>query len=82
MPFYARPLCRKAEADADRFIDAPHGVVVELAHLFLKAVLIDGSDLLEQHNGILLQAGAVCMQGNVRRQVRLIPLAPRRSPSG
>jgi hypothetical protein len=38
-------------------------------------VLINGADLLQKHNGILLQTGALSMERNVRGQVCFVALA-------
>ena len=66
---------REAEADGDGRVDLIHDALVRVAHVLAQAAFVDGADLLEQDDGVLIQPHVVPGERNVRREPRLAGLA-------
>lgn len=47
---------RQAKADRNGVVDLIHHGRIEPAHVLAQAALVNGADLLEQHDGVLRQA--------------------------
>lgn len=52
-----------------------HDALVRVAHVLAQAAFVDGADLLEQDDGVLIQPHVVPGERNVRREPRLAGLA-------
>ena len=55
---------RQAKADRNGVVDLIHHGRIEPAHVLAQAALVNGADLLEQHDGVLRQADVPAGQLN------------------
>ena len=62
---------RQTEADLDRVIHYSHRRVVEMPHLLLEPLLVEGSYLLEEYHAVLGKSYIGCGYIYVRRELGL-----------
>ena len=63
------------KADGQGFVDLRHRTGIQRTHLFAQTALVDGANLLEQHDGISGKPAAFAIQLDVGGQLVLIGLA-------
>lgn len=70
----AAVLCRKLQADADRFIYFSHHGRIDMAYVLFQPPFVDRPDLFQKNDRILYDLIVFCTDFDMRRQLCLIHL--------
>ena len=70
----AAVLCRKLQADADRFIYFSHHGRIDMAYILFQPPFVDRPDLFQKNDRILYDLIVFCTDFDMRRQLCLIHL--------
>ena len=68
----------QAEADFEGVINLLHHFAGDLAHTLLEALLVDGTDLFEEHDAVAGEAAGCCFDEDMGRELGFVALAGNR----